>query len=177
MHGELFTRYCLHHLRYHRLHPRRCRGADGLTERDLVTAEIEEPPSDARYSSWRNWTLIRTIDHTGDVTAHRHALAFRPRRHPRKAPETLFNGAVRIALGKRLRGRREDRDLLGTRRPCGLETLHVRHQHGVAHAGLALDARQHLGAVSHLRDPLGRDEGARLDRAQTCIRQSLDERA
>jgi hypothetical protein len=58
----------------------------------------------------------------------------------------------------------------------GLEALHVGRQHRVAHAGLALDARHHLGGVGHLRHPLGRHEAGDLDLLQAGVLQAVHQR-
>ena len=48
-----------------------------------------------------------------------------------------------------------------------LKAAQVGRQRAVGHAGLALDLRKHLGRTGHLRHPLGRDETADFDIAQT----------
>ena len=69
-----------------------------------------------------------------------------------------------------LAGGGEDHDLVGPllarRRERGIEPLHVRHQHRVAHPGLADDAGHDGGVVAHLRHPLRADEAGDLDLLQ-----------
>ncbi len=154
MHGEVFPRHHLHYRPQHGLHPAGRRGTDGFAERHLVTTEIEEPPRDAGHGGGRDRSLIRAVDHARDIAAHRNAFALRRRHHRCEALEALGDGAIRVALGKSLGRRREDRDFLGARGARRLEPAQVRHQHGVAHAKLALEAREHLGAVRHLGHPL-----------------------
>ena len=72
---------------------------------------------------------------------------------------------------ERLARRGEDHDLVGPlfarRRERGVEALHVRHQHRIAHAGLARRSPAiTCGVVAHLRHPLRADEAGDLDLLQ-----------
>ena len=90
--------------------------------------------------------------------------------HRPEALDALGDRAVDVAPAEGLARGGEDHDLVGPlrarRRERGVEPLHVRHQHRVAHAGLADDAGHDGGVVAHLRHPLRADEAGDLDLAQ-----------
>ncbi len=89
--------------------------------------------------------------------------------------EAFVDGAVGVAFGKTLGGRAEHHDFIGAGGDRGLQSLHVRHQHRIGHAGLAPDARHDFGVVGHLRHPLGRHECGGFDDGHAGILQPVDQ--
>ena len=95
--------------------------------------------------------------------------------HGLEAGDGFGDRTVDVLLREGLAGPAEDHDFVRAGGQRALEALHVGRQHRVDRAGAARDARHHLGAVGHLRHPLGRDEGSRLDIGKAGGGQAVDQ--
>jgi hypothetical protein len=119
--------------------------------------------------------FIRTAEDGGDVAAHFDIVLFRFKNHRGESFERLGDRAVDVLLRERLGGRGEHRDLGGAGRARRLEALEIGREHRIGDARPAADAFEDLGVVGHLRHPLRRDEGGRLDRRQAGVGEALDQ--
>jgi len=108
----------------------------------------------------------RAAEHHRDVPAHIDSGFQRSLTDRTEALERLRDRAIGVAAREGLGGGGKSGNFFHTRRQSGVEPLHVGHQHRVADAGLAFDARHDLRIVRHLRNPLGRNEAGRLDHLQ-----------
>ena len=130
-------------------------GADRITERDLGAAHIVKLLRHDCHGLGLDLAFVRAAEHAGDVAAHPHAILLGRRQHRLEPLDALGDGAVDVLLRERLRRRAEHRHVLGACRERRLEALHVRHQHRIGHARMAIEAAHDLAVVGHLRHPLG----------------------
>jgi hypothetical protein len=142
--------------------------ADGVAERDLVAAHLQQRRRHVGHRLRRDRPLVGATHHAGDVAAHPHAGRVRRLGDRAEAFERLGDRAVDVLLAEGLGGGAEHRDLPCPGRQRGLEALEVGGEHRIGDAGRRSGehARQQLGVVAHLRHPLGRHEGRGLDRLQ-----------
>ena len=138
--------------------------ADGVAERDFVAAEIPQHFCDVDHRLRLDLALIGAAEHGGDIAAHPDAIGFGARQHRLEPLDRFRNRAIDIGARKAFRRGGEHRDQFGAGGLRGLVSLLVRHQHREFAIRVMADAAQHLGRSHHLRDRLGRDERADLDR-------------
>src|SRR5262245_55253966 len=99
-------------------HLRRHRDPDGISDRDLVAAEVEEPPHDRDRARRVYVSLVGTAEGRREVAAHAHALPARLRHELLETLESLGDRGVGVAPAEALAGRREDGDLTRPRPTC-----------------------------------------------------------
>lgn len=150
-------------------------GADGVAERDLVAAHLEQLASHRGDLLRRHLAFVGAAEHAGHVTAHTDTLLAGGVHHRHEALEALGDRAVDVLLREGLAGGGEHRDFLHPGEHGRLEALHVGRQRGVGDAALLPDLGEHLGGAGHLRHPLGRDEAADLDVFETGGAQVVDQ--
>jgi hypothetical protein len=134
---------------------------------DVLHADALHESGQVAHALGGDLTLVGTADRARHGAAHEDARRARRRHHRRKALDALGDRTVDVALAEGLARRAEDHNFVRLGLQRRLEAGHVRRQHRVAHAALALDARHDLGVVRHLRHPFRRHEARDLDLCQT----------
>src|SRR6266403_4114449 len=77
--------------------------ADGVTERDLVTAEIPQHLRDVYHRLRLHLAIERTTEHAGDVAAHRDAVGPGTNDHRLEALNRFRDRAIDIGVRKTFR--------------------------------------------------------------------------
>ena len=176
MAGERRDRHVLGHEGEERGRLARGAHADRVAQRDLVRARREQRRGDLRHRARVHVAFVRAAEHARDVAAHANALRLRRDEDRLRPLEALGDSAVDVLPRKRLRGGDEHGDLVRSRRSCRFEALHVGCQHGVTHTRSAADPCHDVGGIRHLRHPLRRNEGRRLDRREAGVGEPVDQR-
>src|SRR5688572_7781997 len=152
------------------------RDSDGVADRYLVGAEIDQPRGQVGNA------LGRHRPFEGAAEAGREIRPNRQFHRPRLVgdllglSERLVDGLVDVALAEGLGRRGEHRDLVhpglaGTRQP-----MQVRYERGIPHAWPPRNPGADLRRVGHLRHPLWADECGHLDRRVTGFGKPVYER-
>ena len=149
--------------------------ADGFAKRDLIAACIAQIANGACHHGRRRRSVERAVGDTGNIAAHRHAVAFRRFDDRGETLQGFRDGRIHIGLRKTFRRGSKDRHFVGFRRLGRLITLQIGGEHGVGNAGPAGNPRHDLSIVGHLRHPFGGDKRRHLDLAETAIRQQIDQ--
>src|SRR2546426_11043853 len=89
--------------------------------------------------------------------------------------DCLVTRTIQVLARVAFTGAREDRDLANAARERSLETLFVRHQDRIPHAGPRTQAAHELVRVGELRDGLRADEARRLDDGVSCVGEAVEE--
>ncbi|MNL11905.1 hypothetical protein D3C87_1327590 [compost metagenome] len=160
---------------HHLLHPGGRAHADGVGDVDLVAAQVAHAAHHVHHVVDGHLALIRAAQRARDAAAQPHAGFLGGSRHRLEAGDGLGDRAVDVLLRERLAGRAEDHHLVGPGRHGALEAAQVRRQGRIQRAGAALDARHDLGAVRHLRHPLGRDERRGFDIDEARVGELVDQ--
>ena len=176
MHRQALHRELGRHRRDHRPRLRRRADADGVAERDLVAAHLGQLSRHVGHGGRRHLALVGAAQGAGDIAADADLRGLSGLADRREAGQAVGDRAVDVLVAEALGGGAEHRDLGRAGGARRLEALHVGGEHGIAHAVAAPDPGHHLGAVGHLRHPLGRDEGGGLDHRQAALGEPVDER-
>ena len=162
---------------HRRLHLLRRADADGVGDAAVVDADLLHQLDDVLDLVGADLALVGTAERHRDRGADLDALGLGGVDHRPEALDALGDRAVDVAPAEGLARGGEDHDLVGPlfarRRQGGVEALHVRHQHRIAHPGLAGDAGHDGGVVAHLRHPLRADEAGDLDLLQPGVLEPL----
>ena len=175
MHRDLVHGHVLCHGFDHGLHLARRADADGVAQRNLVTAHGVEFLRHLGDLGRRDIAFVGTTHHAGHVASHLDFPGQRGLGHGPEARKALGDGAVDVLLAEGFRRSTEYRHFLCAGCQCCFEAGHVRHQHRVINAGLSYQPFHDLGMIGHLRHPFGRDEGGGFNAGEAGIGQALYE--
>ena len=150
--------------------------ADGVAERELVAAEVEQPPAALPHRLVRRRPIPRVGDHHRQIASDALAGVLRVAHDRRIRGQRLVPRAIEVLPRVGVGGRGEHRDVIDTGRERAVEALLVRHQHGIADSRAAFEAAKQVFRVGELRHRLGTHQRRRLDDRVTRVRETLEER-
>ncbi len=149
--------------------------ANGVTERDFVTAHAGEGGGDLNDRLKRDRTFVRATENTGDVATNADVLPDGFVSDGGEATETFGDAAVDVAMGERFGGGGEDGDLPNAAVEGVEEACEIGDKSRIRDAGNAVELREDGVGIGHLRNPFGRDKATALDVAETGGGESFDE--
>ena len=155
---QFFDGHILGHVFDYRAHLARRASADRVGDRDLITAHREKLARYTCYLRGRNIALVRATEANGNIAAHAQSARESFCTYLGKSGKPFVYRAVRVAFGKRFGSGAEHNDFIAACFNCSVESFAIRHEHGILHARLALDAGHDSGVVCHLRHPFRRHE-------------------
>ena len=145
------------------LHFARRAHTNGIGHAQMLNANALHEFGQTLYIGRRHIAFVRATHHTRHGASHINACSKRCFHHGCKALNAFFNAAVDVLLTEGFAGCSKHHNFVELAVLCGLKSLHIGCERGVANTGLAIDASHDFGVVCHLRHPLGADKAGDLN--------------